>query len=80
MKGLQDIIIGWWIYLFKSLPKEARAKAEHCKNCKSKVFGTFEEFLPDYSLKEAIGFKCKECGCPLSTLLRSTKKCELGKF
>ena len=77
---LKHIAKGWWTYLFMSLPPEAKKKAKICDTCDSKVIGTYEDILPDYSIKEVQGYKCGECNCPLSTLLRSNKKCELGKF
>lgn len=80
MGTFKNIIAGWWIYMFKDLPDDSKAKAKICQTCDEKEFGTIEEFLPDYSIKEIQGYKCGICKCPLSTLLRSDKKCELNKF
>jgi hypothetical protein len=76
----KHVLKGWWVYLFSTLPETAKAKAKICQACDKKEFGTYEEFLPDYSIKEVQGYKCGICKCPLSTLLRSEKKCKLGKF
>jgi len=81
MGGITNIIDGWKSYLKKERIDFAKARAEHCKKCHSAIIGTYETLLPDYSIKEIQGLKCKECGCPLSTKLRSkNEKCPLGNW
>lgn len=76
-----NILEGWARYLGGDATKEENRRASICKECPSAVVGTFEKLLPDFSLKEVRGLKCNECGCPLSTKIRSTnEKCPLGKW
>ena len=61
--------------------KEEKRRASICKGCPSAVIGRYEKLMPDYSLKEVRGLKCDECGCPLSTKIRSkNEKCPLEKW
>lgn len=78
-----NIIQGWKNYLFENEEVEqiAKDRAAICQGCDSAVMGSYEQILPDFSIKEIKGLKCKECGCPLSTKLRAlNEKCDLGKW
>jgi len=73
---IQRILQGWGNYLFPDAAAEAAAKsrARICASCPAAVYGTYEQLMPDYSLKEVEGMKCWVCGCPLSTKLRSLEE------
>ena len=81
ISNIDQIWKGWKAYLSGDNSEETKRKAAICKECDSAVDGTYEKLMPDFSLKELQGKKCKECGCPLSTLLRQNeKKCDLDKW
>lgn len=83
MIKLKAILKGWDNYLFPNTETEKKAKerAQICAQCPHAVKGTYQQFMPDYTLQEVEGMKCDICGCPLSTLLRQDdKKCELNKW
>ncbi len=82
MSKLSFIIQGWKNYTFKDKQVEdsAKKKAEICASCEHAVKSVWDEVLPDTTLVEVKGMKCNLCDCPHSTLLRSDKPCELGKF
>ena len=82
MSKLSFIIQGWKNYVFKDVNVEesAKRKAEICAGCDEATMSVWDDVLPDATLVEVKGMKCSVCDCPLSTLLRSEKKCELGKF
>ena len=80
---LNSIFHGWKNYAFPdaSVEKLAKERAEVCGKCDSAVYGTYEKLMKDFSLKEVQGMKCNECGCPLSTKLRSVEEeCPLKKW
>jgi len=80
MSKLKEIYKGWKNYIFENeeIEKQAKEKANICAKCDSAVDGMFD--LKDGKIVEISGLSCNECGCPLATLLRSNKKCELGKW
>ncbi len=82
MSKLSYIIQGWKNYAFKNegTEKAAQKKAEICAGCDEAKMSVWDDVLPDTTLVEVKGMKCSVCDCPLSTLLRSDKRCELGKF
>jgi hypothetical protein len=83
MAKLKDILNGWGAYLINDATSTeiAKQRAEVCSNCNKPVKGSFEVFMPDYSIKEIQGLKCSICDCPLSTATRSKNyKCPLGKW
>ena len=73
---------GWKNYTFpnKKVEESAKKKAKICAKCLHAVNSVWDEILPDATLQEVKGMKCELCDCPLSTLLRSDKKCEDGRF
>lgn len=73
---------GWKNYTFpnKKVEESAKKKAKICAKCLHAVNSVWDEILPDATLQEVKGMKCDLCDCPLSTLLRSDKKCEDGRF
>lgn len=73
---------GWKNYTFPNnkVEESAKIKAEICAKCPHAVNSVWDEILPDATLQEVKGMKCELCDCPLSTLLRSDKKCEDGRF
>jgi len=79
---LFHIMQGWKNYTFtnKQVEESAKIKAEICAKCTHAVNSVWDEILPDATLQEVKGMKCELCDCPLSTLLRSDKKCEDGRF
>lgn len=89
MSRLRDIINGWKNYVGNDAValEIAKKRAGICVNCHDEngepnlVKMKFEELMPDFSMKEIEGLKCKECGCPASTATRSEKyECPLGKW
>ena len=81
MGQISNIINGWKHYLKGSATDLEKERSKHCKDCSNAVIGTYEQLMPDFSLKEIQGLKCNVCKCPLSTKLRSKKeKCPLGKW
>lgn len=83
MIKLKAILKGWKNYIFTNPEVEAKAKerAKICAECPMAKRGTYQKLMPDYSLRNVKGMKCKVCGCPLSTLLRQYEKgCELNKW
>jgi len=83
MINLKAILKGWENYIFTNPEMEAKARerARVCSTCPHAKVGTYQKFMPDYTLKDIKGFKCDVCGCPLSTLLRQDEKgCELKKW
>lgn len=81
MGQMFNIYQGWKKYLKGSVTELERSRAKLCKECPEAVVGTYEKLMPDYELKEVKGLKCNQCGCPLSTKLRSKEEsCPLGKW
>ena len=80
--GIKYVFAGWLNYIFENedVNQSAKQKAKICFDCPEKVKGTYEKLMPDYSLKEVQGYKCRICNCPFVTKLRSEDKCPLGKF
>lgn len=82
MSVLIHIMQGWKNYTFpnKQVEESAKKKAKICAKCPYAVNSVWDEILPDATLQEVKGMKCELCDCPLSTLLRSDKKCVDGRF
>jgi len=83
MTTLQNILSGWKSYLVSDPVSEVKAKerAEICALCPEIKKGSFEQLMPDHSLKTIQGMKCGECECPLSTATRSKDyNCPLNKW
>lgn len=81
---VDDILNGWKNYLLptnKTTEEMARKRAEICSSCPSAKHGLHTAVLPDYKIKEIQGKYCGECGCPLSTAVRSENyECALKKW
>jgi len=81
---IEDILNGWVNYLkpMNETTKEiARQRAEICSSCPLAKHGIHTAVLPDYSIKEIQGKYCGECGCPLSTAVRSENyECPKNKW
>lgn len=81
MEQISNIAKGWGKYFKGGANALEQERAKVCEVCPSATVGTFEKLMPDYSLKAVQGLKCNECGCPLSTAIRSKdKECPLGKW
>ncbi len=81
MSKLKGIINGWSAYLKGEETALAKQRAKVCKKCPYVIMGSYEKLMPDYSIKEIQGLKCKKCGCPLSTKLRSeNEKCPISNW
>lgn len=81
MGQLYNITQGWKMYLGDKTTQFERDRADICKECPNAVVGTYEQLMPDFSLKEIQGLKCDICKCPLSTKIRSEdSECPLGKW
>tara|TARA_R110000787_G_scaffold196468_3_gene307853 strand:- start:1133 stop:1372 length:240 start_codon:yes stop_codon:yes gene_type:complete len=69
-----------WHSVFKGMKTEEHSRrAEICKDCPSKRYSKFFDFIED-DLKEVKGFVCDECGCALVAKIRSNNKCPLNKW
>ena len=80
-KKIVNIRAGWNLYLAGETDTLALTRSEICRACPFAAVGTFEKFMPDKTLKDIQGLKCKKCGCPLSAKLRSENEiCPLGKW
>lgn len=78
---INNIIQGWKTYLKGETSEEAIKRSKACRECPEAVFGSYEVFMTDKTLKEVSGLKCNVCKCPLSTKLRSkNEKCPLNKW
>lgn len=74
MSKVNDILNGWGNYLQGSSPATlelAKKRAEICVDCPLAKHGLHTAILPDYSINEIKGMYCDDCGCPLSTAVRS---------
>ena len=84
MSKVNDILNGWSNYLIGSDSANlelAKQRAEICVNCPFAKQGLHTAILPDYSIAEIQGMYCSDCGCPLSTAVRSKDyKCPIGKW
>ena len=84
MGKAEDILNGWSNYLKGSSPtslEKAKERAEICVNCPLAKYGLHSAILPDYSIKKIKGMYCSDCGCPLSTAVRSEDyKCPKNKW
>lgn len=81
MSKLAAILEGWNNFVFKDEKAEAIAKqrAKVCAGCPEAIPKVFE-IIKDNDIAEIEGMACGRCGCPLSTLLRQSKKiCEKWK-
>lgn len=80
---IERILEGWENYFHADNVADSIAKkrAAICSKCPHAVHGSYEKLMPDWTLKEVQGMKCKLCQCPLSTKLRSTNEtCDIGKW
>lgn len=84
MNKAKDIISGWSNYLIGDDPANlqiAKRRAAICAECPLAKFGIHTAILPDYSISEIQGMYCSDCGCPLSTAVRSKDyKCPKEKW
>ena len=81
MGQTSKILEGWKSYLKGGASGEEKKRAIICEGCPEAVLGTYEQFMPDNTLKEVRGLKCNSCGCPLSTKLRvKNESCPLDKW
>lgn len=83
MINIANILNGWKNYVFKNKDIEelAKQRAVICANCDFSKKGSYQQLMPDYSLKNVKGYKCNKCGCPLSAKLRSEKEtCPINKW
>ena len=84
MSKVDDIISGWRNYLKGSNPATlalAKKRATICSECPFAKHGIHTAILPDYSISEIQGMYCDDCGCPLSTAVRSKDyKCPKDKW
>ncbi len=89
MGQIFDIVDGWKNYVIPNEKRDSLAKQrlKVCVECtddngkENLVKGSYEVFMPDETLKEYQGMKCKICKCPASTFSRSKDyKCPLGKW
>lgn len=84
MSKVNDIINGWGNYLKGSDPailKVAKERAAICAECPLAKHGLHTAIMPDYSINEIQGMYCGDCGCPLSTAVRSKNyKCPKNKW
>ncbi len=87
MAQFSNIIEGWGNYLSGSEKELAKERLKECVKCfddngkPNLIDGTIEKLMPDFSITEAQGKKCKQCGCPASTFSRSKSyKCPLNKW
>lgn len=84
MKKLKMILEGWTNYFVDAngvILEEAHKRAALCSTCPSARWGLHSALLPDMQLQEIQGYYCKECGCPLSTAVRSKSyRCPLKKW
>lgn len=87
MSTAREIYDGWLHYSkLKTMStvdqKIAEDRAKVCGSCPSAVKSDLlSVILPDNTNKEIQGYKCSECGCPLSSKVRSiTSQCPLKKW
>jgi len=79
--NFKNITEGWKHYFSGATTAEEKRRAAICEVCPAAMIGSYEKLMPDYSLKEIKGLKCGECGCPLSTKIRSkNEQCDLKKW
>lgn len=78
---INNILTGWKNYLNKSEVTETKAanRAAVCAVCPHAKQGKILTFLNDH-LNEIEGAYCNQCGCPLSTKIRSNDICPLNKW
>lgn len=80
---ISEILNGWKNYFVMDpvVEEVAKKRAEICSSCPSAKHGLHAALLKDGTLKDIVGKYCGECGCPLSTKVRSeTSKCPKGKW
>jgi len=81
MGQISNILDGWGRYFKGGATVLEQERATICEECPEAVVGSYEKLMPDFSLKKIKGFKCNQCGCPLSSKLRSkNESCPLGKW
>lgn len=78
---VREILTGWKNYLDKSevVEQVAKERAGICSKCPKAKKGSLLVFVKD-KLKNVEGHYCSVCNCPLSSLIRSNKNCELNKW
>lgn len=78
-----EILEGWGKVIVKDEATEslALARASICSSCPKIVRDEFILVFVNDAIEEIAGFKCGECGCPLSPKVRSQySECPLGKW
>lgn len=85
MSKVDDILNGWGNYFKGSNPatlKVAKQRAKICvEDCDLAKNGLHLAVLPDFSIQNIQGMYCGDCGCPLSTAVRSENyKCPQNKW
>lgn len=81
MVQISKILEGWGNYFKGKMSALERERGKVCEECPEAVVGTYEKLMPDFQLKKIQGLKCNQCGCPLSTKLRSKdEECPLKKW
>lgn len=75
MGKVSDIIDGWKNYFQGSDSvnlETAKERAGICTECPAIKKGLHAAILPDKQISKIKGFYCGDCGCPLSTAVRSS--------
>lgn len=85
MGKVEDILNGWKNYLAGSdvtTLELAKKRATICvEDCDLATYGIHTAVLPDYKIEKIQGMYCGDCGCPLSTAVRSKDyKCPKNKW
>lgn len=82
MGKLEEIVAGWINVAINVTTEEAQKRSEVCSGCDSAVLSKWiQKVVGEKQLKQIEGYKCNECGCPLSAKVRSDKSiCPLGKW
>ncbi len=80
MSRFKQIIEGWTNYTLGTDGK-AEERAKICADCSEAVEGLISGLLPECRLKSIKALRCRVCGCPLSTKLRSpSSRCPKNKW
>ena len=80
MINLKAIISGWSNLAFGEVEPKHYERAEVCSGCEHAVHGDILDRIND-QIKVIQGYKCNQCGCPLSAKVRQdVEGCPLGKW
>jgi len=74
MTKAKTILKAWKEVVKGNTTDEHRRRSEICSKCPKAVHSTMLNLVKD-ELKEIKGFKCLDCGCPLSAKIRSEDVC-----